>query len=325
VTPDGAFLLLLTSEGAVFVFDIAEGSPTQNQVVGQISTGSSVKSVTVTPDGGLLYLIMESNDAIYVYRLDVDTSAGVRGSVPDEAQTRVRATMVTTLFAGEDPSAMAFAANGSGIAVVTNAGDQTVSIFDPSNRPIAVMVSGLGARQVDRGALITWMTTAEPGVAGYHVLRADGLDAGYRRITEAPVAARGVGASYSFVDESVRPARTYFYKLEVVLQREASKEFGPVEFTYLAQFALRQNAPNPFNPATRIAFTIPEACRVQLFIYDAAGRQIKALVDRRLQADHYEVLWDGTNNRGTRVASGVYFYRLEAGRHAATRKMVLLR
>ena len=127
------------------------------------------------------------------------------------------------------------------------------------------------------------------------------------------------------MDESVRPARTYSYKLEIILQRDASKEFGPVEFTYLTQFALRQNAPNPFNPTTRIAFTIPEACRVQLVVYDVSGREVKALVNRRLQADHYEVLWDGTNNRGARVASGMYFYRLDAGKHTASRKMVLLR
>jgi hypothetical protein len=279
----------------------------------------------VTPDGGMLYLVMELYDAIFAYRLSVDTSAGVRESAPDEAQTRVYATVVDTLFAGEDPAEMAFSPTGSGLAVVTNAGDQTISIFDPAFGPVAVTVSGLSARQVERGALITWTTIAEPGVAGYHVLRAEHPDAAYRRITEAPVAARGVGASYSFVDESVRPAQTYFYKLEVVLQRAESEEFGPVEFTYLAQFVLRQNAPNPFNPATRIAFTIPEACRVQLAVFDAAGRRIKELVNRRLPADHYEVLWDGTNNRGTRVASGVYFYRLEAGRNAATRKMVLLR
>jgi hypothetical protein len=220
---------------------------------------------------------------------------------------------------------MVFAPNGSGIAVVTNAGDQTVSIFDPGFVPIAVMVSGFEARQVDEGALITWTTATEPGIAGYHVLRADRRDGEYRRITGLPVAARGAGGTYSFFDGSVRPARPYFYKLEVVLQRNESEEFGPVEFTYFARFTLRQNTPNPFNPVTRIAFTIAERCQVRLAVYDASGREVKALVNRPLAADHYEVMWDGTNNRGARVASGIYFYRLDAGKRAASRKMVLLR
>jgi len=325
VTPDGALLLLLTTEGAVLFFDIGAGSPTENQVVGQVGTGTSVKSIAVTPDGGMLYFIMELFDAIEVYRLSVDTSAGVRGGAPDEAQTRVHATIVDTLYAGEDPCEMVFGPNGSGIAAVTNAGDLSVSIFDPEYVPIAVMLSLFEARQVDRGALISWTTAVEPGVIGYHVMRAENPEGEYLRITDAPVAARGVGARYSFVDDSVRPSSTYFYKLEVMLGREAREEFGPVEFTYIAAFALRQNVPNPFNPATRISFTIPEACHARLAIYDVSGREVKALVNRLLRADHYQVVWDGTNNRGARVASGIYFYRLEAGRYAATRKMVLLR
>jgi hypothetical protein len=187
------------------------------------------------------------------------------------------------------------------------------------------MVNGFGARQVEAGALITWTTIAEPGVAGYHVLRADAAGEAYRRITEAPLPARGVGANYTFTDASVRPAITYFYKLEVVLRRDAREEFGPVEFIYLTTFSLRQNAPNPFNPATRIAFTIPETCHVKLVVYDVAGREVRALLNRRLPADRYEVMWDGKNNRGASVASGIYFYRIDAGRHTASRKMVLLR
>jgi galactose mutarotase-like enzyme len=68
-----------------------------------------------------------------------------------------------------------------------------------------------------------------------------------------------------------------------------------------------------------------EASRVRLTVYDVLGREVKALVDRRLQADRYEVMWDGTNNRGAKVASGIYFYRIDAGKHTASRKMVLLR
>ncbi len=89
-------------------------------------------------------------------------------------------------------------------------------------------------------------------------------------------------------------------------------------------FALEQNFPNPFNPSTTIAFSIAEPGRVRLGIYDVAGRLVRTLVDERTSADHYIVEWDGYDNRGARVSSGVYFYRIVAGKHTQTRKMVLV-
>lgn len=90
-------------------------------------------------------------------------------------------------------------------------------------------------------------------------------------------------------------------------------------------FRLLQNYPNPFNPITRIRFSIGEASNVTLKVYDVSGRVIRVLVDEQLKADTYEVIWDGRDNRGKTVTSGIYFYRLSAGRFTKTRKMVLLR
>ncbi|MFH1754568.1 MAG: M1 family aminopeptidase [Candidatus Latescibacterota bacterium] len=90
-------------------------------------------------------------------------------------------------------------------------------------------------------------------------------------------------------------------------------------------FHLDQNYPNPFNPVTNIRFTIPGKSFVSLNIYDVAGRVVKRIISREMAADVYKVAWDGTNNTGQNVASGVYFYKLVAGPHIATKKMVLLR
>mgnify|MGYP000382103727 CR=1 FL=1 len=76
---------------------------------------------------------------------------------------------------------------------------------------------------------------------------------------------------------------------------------------------------------TTIRFSVPEAGHVDLRIYDVAGRLVRTLVDGKLAADSYEVTWNGTNNGGRKVSSGVYFYRIKAGRHEKTKKMVLLR
>ena len=92
-----------------------------------------------------------------------------------------------------------------------------------------------------------------------------------------------------------------------------------------ASLALRQNEPNPFNPATTIRYDVPApGARVTLAIYDVHGRLIRTLVDRSEPAGSRSVTWDGRNHAGTRVASGTYFYRLKSGGTVLTRKMTLL-
>jgi hypothetical protein len=95
-----------------------------------------------------------------------------------------------------------------------------------------------------------------------------------------------------------------------------------------ARFGLSQNVPNPFNPDTRVSFTIPSgmsAGRVTLNIYDVTGRLVRKLVDEPKEAGLHTVEWNGKDRHGSTVASGVYFYRLRWNGHAESKKMVLLR
>jgi flagellar hook assembly protein FlgD len=88
---------------------------------------------------------------------------------------------------------------------------------------------------------------------------------------------------------------------------------------------LEQNYPNPFNPATTISFSLRKRGRVELVVYDVAGRRVRTLVSgERSTGVLYRVVWDGKNDEGQAVASGVYFYRLVADDFVDTRKMVLL-
>jgi alpha-tubulin suppressor-like RCC1 family protein len=88
---------------------------------------------------------------------------------------------------------------------------------------------------------------------------------------------------------------------------------------------LHQNYPNPFNPRTTISFYVPLETPVRLVIWDTAGRKVKTLIDGEMRKGNSEVIWDGRNNAGRLVSSGIYFCRLEAGRDVLTRKLVLLR
>ena len=88
---------------------------------------------------------------------------------------------------------------------------------------------------------------------------------------------------------------------------------------------LHQNYPNPFNPTTTITYSVPEKCDVTLKVYDISGKCVASLVDERQEKSSYAVEWHGKDAIGSTVASGIYFYRLAAGNHTITKKMVLLR
>jgi hypothetical protein len=86
-------------------------------------------------------------------------------------------------------------------------------------------------------------------------------------------------------------------------------------------FRLAPNYPNPFNPHTVIRYDLPETCRVRLAVFDAGGAETELLFDGMQSGGGHSVLW----NQDPSLASGMYFIRLEAGGHVATRKMTLLR
>jgi hypothetical protein len=91
-------------------------------------------------------------------------------------------------------------------------------------------------------------------------------------------------------------------------------------------FSLSQNRPNPFNPTTVIEFTIPEPCQARLEIYAASGERVRTLLQRPYTRPTQDrVAWDGRDDGGRVVASGLYFYRLVAGHRVATRRMLLLK
>lgn len=88
---------------------------------------------------------------------------------------------------------------------------------------------------------------------------------------------------------------------------------------------LDQNYPNPFNPMTTVGYQLSERKRVVIALYDLLGRRVATLVDEEQPAGAHEVRWDGRSDSGASVASGVYFYRMQAGDFLATRKLTLVR
>jgi hypothetical protein len=193
---------------------------------------------------------------------------------------------------------------------------------------------------------IAWRTGFERDVLGFQVWRADaGGDAGgdgggdggvagdWTRISAARIDATGRdGSEYQWIDRAVVPGATYRYRLVSVERSGATQRFELGGITVTSAQAsvggvprplLRGARPNPFRPGATIDFELPRAAHVRLELFDAAGRLVRTLVDSELAAAGHAVDWDGRDNAGRRLATGVYFARLEAAGTTQTRKLVL--
>jgi hypothetical protein len=90
-------------------------------------------------------------------------------------------------------------------------------------------------------------------------------------------------------------------------------------------FSLSQNYPNPFNPQTSIRYALPQDAHVKLIVYNLLGQKVKTLVDEHQSAGHKTVWWDGKDESGGAVASGAYFYRIDADEFSKVKKMMLVK
>ena len=179
------------------------------------------------------------------------------------------------------------------------------------------------------GLRLTWAPNAEADLDCYRVYR--GTSEGF-----LPVPGNLLSAACDTVlfDGGWRWDTGYWYKVSAIDihgNEGGYAVLGPEDVTGVetpktpAVTFLWQNAPNPFNPTTRIEFGLKDATRVSLRIYDASGRLVRLLVEGNRPAGRHAEMWDGRDADGLRVASGIYFYRLTAGRFDQTNKMVLVR
>ncbi|MFQ5798927.1 MAG: T9SS type A sorting domain-containing protein, partial [Bacteroidota bacterium] len=134
-----------------------------------------------------------------------------------------------------------------------------------------------------------------------------------------------------FIDTSPPPGDVSYYVLRAQdIHDNLSPKSNEVAITLTGivargaemptEYALHQNDPNPFNPFTTIQFDLSRPGKVTLTVFGTMGEEVETLVNQELSAGRYRVTWPATN-----VASGVYFYRLQAGEFVETKKMIILR
>ncbi len=198
---------------------------------------------------------------------------------------------------------------------------------------VATALAGFTAVPALEGVGIEWaMSSMDPGVS-FRVLRALSVtgcpDAGSLFFEEIAVIVADMDEmEYSFKDTGAESGNCYVYRVEIVTAgSDDTMLLFETDAIGLPPTSLRlaQNVPNPFNPATTVSFFLPSRAGVRLDVFDVSGKFVATLVDEVRGSGSSEVSWNGTNASGENVSSGIYFYRLTAGKETISRKMILLR
>ncbi|MFQ6093453.1 MAG: choice-of-anchor D domain-containing protein, partial [bacterium] len=218
-------------------------------------------------------------------------------------------------------------------------GKLTITSNDPDEPKLYISLTGIGIPPVsvqlnsfvalahEGVVLLRWTVGAAKGCMGFHVYRSSSMDGVYERLTRSLIPV--VSGAHTYRDGSTSGQGFYYYRLGAVdlTGREEYVGVASVKVAGLVpgDFGLAHNYPNPFNPETRIAYTLPEGGRVTLAVYNTLGQKVKRLVDGSQSSGRYAVLWDGRDDLGQDVPSGIYIAVLRSGTFTDRKKMVLLK
>ncbi|MBT8377936.1 MAG: T9SS type A sorting domain-containing protein [Ignavibacteria bacterium] len=225
---------------------------------------------------------------------------------------------VTTSTSGYDTLFSACWGNGYNANSGSQANFSIVRLT--TDDPIPVELTSFAASIIDNSVILEWTTATEINNLGFEIERS------INSISETIGFVSGAGSTvepryYSYTDKQVAGG-TYYYRLKQI-DFEGSHNYTDeieVEVTALDVYTLEQNHPNPFNPSTKIRYSIPQTSNVVIKVFDIIGNEIEILVNREKQTGIYETTWYAEN-----LPSGIYFYQLKAGDFVETKKMVLMK
>lgn len=219
-----------------------------------------------------------------------------------------------------------------------NQGNFSPFTLGGGDNPLAVELSYFKAESIEEGVKLIWRTESELNNKGFYIERK--VEPNQFNRVSGLIEGQGTSASpynYIFIDKHVKFGNTYTYRLiDVDSETGFEKEHREIKITFGSdgnssgteiptRYSLHQNFPNPFNPNTTIKFDLPKARLVNLSIYNIKGQLVKTLVSRKLDAGFHSINWNGTDSFGKLVATGVYFYKIEAGSFRQIQKMTLLK
>jgi len=200
------------------------------------------------------------------------------------------------------------------------------SVNTPIVSPLPVELNTFTANNLGSKVELKWNTATEVNNHGFEVQRTPVILNEERNLTWTKIGfIKGNGNSnspnsYSFVDDKPLSG-TVEYRLKQIDNDGQFVYSKIIEVTNLpAQFNLAQNYPNPFNPTTTIQYAVPKAEHVILKVYDEIGREVATLVNENKEAGRYNVQFNGSG-----LASGIYYYRINAGSFSKVKKLMLLK
>jgi hypothetical protein len=186
---------------------------------------------------------------------------------------------------------------------------------------VPVELTSFTAEAMDQKVILRWTTATELNNNGFEI---------QRKVAESDFATvgfvRGEGTTtnqreYSYIDKDLADGK-YFYRLKQV-DYNGTYEYSDVievDVRSLNEYTLEQNYPNPFNPATTIGYVLREKTNAKLILLNAIGEEVAVLVNGEQDKGFHKIDFNAST-----LASGVYFYRLQAGSFVQTRKMILLK
>jgi hypothetical protein len=185
---------------------------------------------------------------------------------------------------------------------------------------VPVALQSFGSRWAQHGVEVYWQLAGIESELAFEVYRGE-LPGGADEGIDAVI--RRSGSDFVFEDRTAGPGKTYGYRVVVLEDGESVASFDTEIATPRAAFVLHPNVPNPFNPTTRIDFVLDTDARAALTIYDVGGRPVRTLLQAALPPGPHSVTWDGRDDRGSAVASGIYMVQLTADGRTMRRKAVL--
>jgi hypothetical protein len=289
--------------------------------------------VTLTQSGGEQFVTVEVPD-VKLYSDDAIFSASVNPA-PANGTITLDFPSGNTIssFPGSIPLRIQTSGNvtlGNYVITVTGNGPNGTPVHKRTVNMeviIPVELTSFSAVTDKQNVQLNWSTATETNNMGFEIERTGSVTEGgtfgewenvsfvkgHGTITEARF--------YSFVDKDVKPG-LYSYRLKQIDFDGTFEYSNEIEVEVLAplSYVLEQNYPNPFNPSTKIEFQIPEQSSVILKIYDVLGNEVRILVNNEMDAGKHSVEFDASE-----LASGIYYYRIQAGEFDNMKKMVLIK
>ncbi|MBN2001577.1 DUF11 domain-containing protein [candidate division KSB1 bacterium] len=274
-------------------------------------------------EGVVIYLVDVNGDT-----LDAQTSNAMGYYLFQDVPPGVYVLLIDQTTLPQLPDMVLVATGNPNPTVLVQGGDELLYMdFGYTYDLVPVELSSFTAQAVPGKITLLWTTQSETENLGFYVLRSNNVNGIFKKLNKTLIEGAGNSVrerNYSFEDTEIQSGEMYYYLLHAVDYAGKIEAHGPIQAT-AAQvsdfYRLDQNYPNPFNAETLINIRLYEAGDTRLVIYNLIGQQIRELISEYREAGDYTLYWDGFDDRGQQVPTGIYLYRLIINDFTATRKM----